>query len=436
MKKTFTTSTPRGATESPASSFFEKKISTVILDIEKVVYRGLGLARLDGRVVFIKNVIPGERVAAKITRSRKNYLEAELIEIIKPSPSRIPTRYSNSLSRSDITASNVQTYIPSIVYEHILYETEVDIKQSQLTEFFSDILRQEDLASFFLPPVGSPLNLNYRNKITLHAGRGSNGEIILGYYGDDNKTIIDIPDCPLARMPINNALTGFRSSPMFRRLRPGNKVVFRWTPDNGVVYGHSQPPLITQLTETFTYGNLKVPYDAFYQVNPEVADLLVKQIVSWFLSSSDEIDNVVDLYCGVGCFGLACAINGAKKVIGIESVNAAIQCARDNAKSLNVIADFYCQTAALGFKNIAEKINLPKTMVIVDPPRSGLEPELTQMLSTTKATYLVYVSCDPATLSRDLKRLIHAGYRIKVARMFDMFPRTFHFETAVLLTSN
>jgi tRNA/tmRNA/rRNA uracil-C5-methylase (TrmA/RlmC/RlmD family) len=169
-------------------------------------------------------------------------------------------------------------------------------------------------------------------------------------------------------------------------------------------------------------------------VNPAVSDALVRTVQAWFAGSPDAPD-LLDLYCGVGVFGLACLKAGGARLTGIESGHAAVAAARHNAQSLGLPADFHCAALGQGRLNLRDWIRDPaRTTCIVDPPRSGLAPDIAAALAASGLARLFYVSCDPATLTRDLAILLRGGYRIARVRLFDMFPRTAHFETLVELT--
>jgi tRNA/tmRNA/rRNA uracil-C5-methylase (TrmA/RlmC/RlmD family) len=318
-----------------------------------------------------------------------------------------------------------------------LYTAEVAVKQRQLEDFLSRIPCARGMPVAYLPPVASPLELHYRNKITLHAARDPRGRTLLGYRADGNRSVLDIPACPLARAPMNAALARFRASPSFSRLEEGASVTFRWTEADGAVHWIGVPAAHAPgLTETTGIGALRVPRGGFFQVNPEVADMLVRQVADWFAINRHATPDLMDLYCGVGVFGLACAQRGARRVLGIESGRDAVRCARENARALNLSAEFRCQSGRQAASTAFGGYDLAHAVVILDPPRSGLEKETCLALARLKPPRLLVVSCDPATLARDLAILIPAGYRITAARLFDLFPRTAHFESAVVLESS
>ena len=418
------------------------------LTIDSIAYRGNGVARYEGLVVFVAGAAPGERVRARVEKLHRNYAEARLLAVQESSPDRIPPccRLSGG------------TRVPGCVYDHLAYAAELALKQRQLEEFLRRLPGGEAIA--FTPPFPSPLDRHYRNKIVLHAQRTSRDKIPrLGYFGDDNRTVIDIPSCPLAREEIDTALAAFRKPGTLRSLHDGETVTFRWTATDGVVVWRGDLPdhalgpgragatvardrpdssaekTHQYLTELAPFGAVHVPADGFYQVNPEVAVELVRQVVAWFISGASPraADDVLDLYCGGGVFAIACAKAGAQQVTGIESGRVAVAAAVENARAHGVQAQFHCRTMTDAVRDGFGGFDLTHATVIVDPPRQGLEPEVAQALATTQPPRIYYISCDPATLTRDLKILLPAGYALREARLFDMFPRTAHFETAVRL---
>ena len=399
------------------------------LTIESIAYRGQGVARHEGLVIFVAGVASGERVRVRLEKIHRNYAEARLLAVQESSPERIPPCCRLSAGMR----------VPGCVYDHLAYPAEVALKQGQLEAFLRRLPGGEAIT--FTPPYPSPLDRHYRNKIVLHAQRTPRDPLPrLGYFGEDNRTIIDIPACPLARAEINTALAAFRKTTDFRHLRHEDEVTFRWTAADGVVHWRGAAPDnalgperagATCLTEQTPFGNIRVPRDGFYQVNPEVAHALVQQVTQWFAAGSAR--DLLDLYCGVGVFALACAKAGAGRVEGIEASRTAVVTALENARAHSVPAIFHCRTMSEARRDNFGNFAMAQATVIVDPPRQGLEPEVAQALASAKPQRILYVSCDPATLTRDLKILLPAGYILREARLFDMFPRTAHFETAVLL---
>ena len=401
---------------------------TVELDIQKNVYGGDGLGRLgDGRVVFVPGAFAGEKVRAEIVEQKKRYVKARLVEVVEASPDRIapgPT-------------------VPGMAYAAISYKGELRLKQDQLENFLWKV------QSTVLPMdvVGAPQPLNYRNKVVYHTERRG-GNWLLGYREEQSHRVTDVTEDPLACPEINRALPDIRAGVMALLTRgakavrdsakAAENVTIRYTPIDGVKWWLGDPPLGMELTEQTCGLHFRVPADGFYQVNPQMADKLVATVRDAYLEGVSEAGHLLDLYCGVGVFGLCClkALGGvalkegvSARLVGIESVREAIACAKRNAEALGVKASFFCERVGGSLGRI--KVG-PHHTVILDPPRGGLEPNVPGWLAKRPAPRLFYVSCDPATLTRDLTALMPT-YRIEKATLFDLFPRTARFETFVQL---
>jgi len=403
---------------------------TLSCTIESLAYGGDGLARVDGRVVFIGETIPGETVRCRVTAVKKNYARAELLKVEVPSPDRI-----EPCCRVSDPADGTVRRVPGCVYDHLGYPAELAAKQHQLQGFLRRLKDAQE--PHVLPALAAPHPLHYRNKIVLHSQRGRVGTA-LGYRLEPSHRVLDIPACPLACEAINRALGELRASPAFRALPPDVDVTLRWTPHDGALWWTS-PPSRTQagpdlLTENSPAGPLAVPRDGFYQVNPSVADELVRTAAAWFADDAGASD-LLDLYCGVGVFGFACMRAGGTRLTGIEAGRAAIAAARQNARALGIPATFLCNALGQSALEVRKHLAEPaRATIIVDPPRDGLDPDITRALVAAAAKRIFYVSCDPATLTRDLAVLTSGGYRLTRARLFDLFPRTAHFETLAELT--
>ncbi len=388
----------------------------VHLEISDLVYPGRGLARLGGCVVFVPGVLPGESVSARITRRKKNYAEAELLEVESPSPDRISP------------ACPLSGRCPGCSYQHLEYGAELMIKQAQ----FSDLLRR--LGRVADPPLRdpapSPQALSYRNKITLHAGPEPEAVPILGYYGFDNRTVIDVAACPLAKEEINRLLAGLRKDRKFMAgLRPGEALLLRWTQAEGALYrrekGKGGKILLRENTRL---GKIAVPLGSFFQVNIPVADRLLKRLAE--IISRLTPAAAIDLYCGSGLFSLAAGKTGVPAVLGIDRDREAVAAARENAARHGIPGlQFEVLSALDGLRFGLDPLNPAETLLILDPPRSGLDKESIALIARSRPASLVYVSCGPDTLARDSRLLTEAGYRIEETGIYDMFPRTPHFES-------
>lgn len=372
------------------------------LTVADVGYGGVGVARTEEGVVFVPGAFAGEVVEVEIAARKRRFAQSRLLHVLEPSPDRIVPETA---------------VVPGMPYAALRYEAEVALKQAQLTALLQRIGRFNALP-FLAPPVASPLYAHYRNKLTLHwDGRR------LGYIGEDNRSVVDVPACPLSAEPINAHLTALRSDrAALRRLRPGQRVFLRHTPHDGVVVGLGRPPQ-GMLTETLGGLTLKVAADAFFQVNLACAELLLAA----FRNGVQGARRVFDLYCGCGLFGLAAAQTGTTALFGLETSASAIASAQANARHFGVTADYRCAPS----ESLPD--NLPSAdLWVVDPPRDGLSTTVRAHLLRTLPPRVAYVSCGPDTLARDLAALAPA-YRVERLQLFDFFPRTAHFETLTLL---
>ena len=414
-------------------------ISTVY--IAKNVYGGDGLGRLgDGRVIFVPGAWAGEQVRAEIVEEKKHFVKAKLVEVVEASPERLRTE--------DVRP---ETVVPGMVYAGLSYKGECVAKESQLREFFDRArLKVETFSTLSTLSTSQPSqpsqpsqHLNYRNKVVYHFAK-QKGKWVIGYRTEPSHEIVDIENDPLARPEINAKLAEIRKAvltllttgpePIRRDTERKGNVTIRWTKKTGVKWWVGDAPKGLVLKETTCGKDFEVPADGFYQVNPEIGEELVKAVVAEYEKGKAVAPDILDLYCGVGVFGLCC---NPPKLTGIESGRQAIDFAKKNAES-----QFHSPTStqSSNFRFYAERVgqNLKRisvnghTTVIVDPPRDGMEPNVPKWLADSKAPRILYVSCDPATLTRDLKTICRS-YDIESVRWFNMFPRTARFETLVVL---
>ncbi len=396
------------------------------LTVTDVVYGGKGLARLEGLVVFVPGTLPGERVKAVLVQKHARFADARLIEVLEASPQRAEPA-------CPLTGS---TRAPSArcagcSYQHANYPEELRIKQNQFVNLLERLGKTDPAVC--LPAVASPQETGYRNKMVLHAAAGD--RVSFGYVAEDNKTVLDVPACPLAMPAINELLGKARADRAFMAgLDPDEPVTFRCTARNGAqcwpaIGGHRGP---TRLTEEAWFGDIVVPYKSFFQVNPAVGNLVTRAAAEMVTAAGCEA--VVDLYGGVGVFALAARKAGVAQAYGVDMDNRAIRAARINAQTLGIDnVEFDTLRAIDGLKKTMPGINPSHTAVIIDPPRRGIEKGLAELLALFKPRLIVYVSCAADTLARDIARLSGFGYKVKSAQLFDMFPRTALFESVAVL---
>ena len=388
--------------------------------IAKNVYGGDGLGRLgDGRVVFVPGAWAGENVRAEIVEERRNYVKARLVEVVEPSPERID---GGSVSE-----------VPGCVYANLSCRGEYAAKEGQLVEFLERA--RLDFGTVQSPAADQEHMLNYRNKVVYHFARRGNGWAI-GYRREPSHDIVDVENDPLAVAEINAKLPEIRKSVLAllttgpaavrREVERKGDVTIRWSEKTGVKWWVGEAPEGVVMRETTCGRTFDVPAGGFYQVNPTVGESLVRSVVAEYGKAKEEIPRLIDLYCGVGVFGLCCA---PKKLLGIESGKKAVEFARRNAQSFGLDGTFVAG-------RVVDRLGKVKCAgdfaVVVDPPRGGMEPGMARRLAQFGASKIYCVSCDPATMTRDLKELCRS-YRIESVRWFNMFPRTARFETLVVL---
>ena len=352
-------------------------------------HEGEGIARVGGKVTFVSNALEGENVLIEITKEHKKYNEAKVIKYLTISPKRVRPicPYYDVCGGCDLM--------------HMSYEDEIEFKEEKvknILEKYADVKIEPEI-------VKSDKRENYRNKITLHKGFDKPG-----YVKINSSEVIDIDECKLASPFINNYL---------QNNNVNEDIVIR-NNDNGEVISSSDKTIIMNI------NNLKYQIDinSFFQVNNYITSKVFEHIIKFI----NEEDVVLDLYSGVGTLSIM-ASTKAKYVYGIEVNEFSYKNALDNI-ILNKVSniEFLCG-------KVEDKIDLIKeniTTIITDPPRSGMDKYTISVIKEKKPKKVIYMSCDPITLARDLK-LMSDIYEIKSITLFDMFPCTKHIESVVIL---
>jgi len=383
------------------------------ITIHDLAFGGEAVGRLeDGRVAFVRGALPGEKVTIRIREEKRSFVRAELEQILTPSPARI------------VPECPLFGACPGCSYLHGTYEAEVAAKQKQFTYFLTrgGLVPEERI----LPPFPSPRRFGNRNRIKLAAGSDAQGVPVLGYRGWDNKTLLPISCCLLANDAINEALA------VYPPPEEDAEVTFRFTEADGVRISREGDPGAGVLHYNLPgFGTFTVAENSFFQTNTEVAAELLRRTVEMLRKTG--CTELLELYCGAGVFSIAAAENiPGLHGFGVELDRAAIRCAQNNAAAHRVgeRCRFAAEDAARYLKRVTRRPgNLKGQTVLVDPPRSGLHPEVIQSIGQSQAEGLIYVSCAPDTLRRDLERLDRAGYAVAESGLLDMFPGTAHFET-------
>ena len=357
----------------------------VELQITDVAFGGKGVARTDGKAVFVPYVIDGESVSASITREHKKFLEAELETIVTASPHRVEPRcpYFGRCG--------------GCVYQHIEYEHQLALKWRQVKETLWRIggLKEPPMRPF----IPSPIEYGYRNRLTVHMRDG-----VIGFFRRESNKLLGIEQCPIAHDEVNAKLTKLRSS----------------NPHDG----------------HYTLRVIDGPR-VFTQANDGVAAAML-DLVDRLLAPAG--GTLIDAYCGAGFFAKRLRAR-FERVIGIDWDHRAIAVARKDANENEtyVAADVETEvSAANGPLQSADYLSRPlgsRRFLIVDPPATGLSKALVETLTEYLPTQLIYVSCNPSTLARDLAAL-KKSFRIDSITPLDMFPQTAEVEVVAELSPN
>jgi 23S rRNA (uracil1939-C5)-methyltransferase len=377
-------------------------------------------------VVFVPRVLPGEFVRVGITKKKKRYWEAEPIEIIERSHERVQPLCS------------LFGLCPGCRYQHVSYDEELRIKDKQLSSFFERQVRAQ--VAKRISPIASPAPYRYRNRLSLHAA--DNRGTVLGYMAEDNETVLDVSTCPLGHEAIDKALNERRTDSLWTNsLNRGQEVLFRYTELDGVHvvrrYRLSRDfsrdtDLPIWITEQTILGPIRAPLTGFFQVNLEITNALLRRVSHLIAEIAPR--TVVDLYSGVGLFAFVARKAGVERVFGVDTNGEAIEAARYNTAALGLEPIAFVTGSAANFpRQVSVGAEALSTLWIVDPPRRGLDPKVISLALETRPAHILYVSCAPDTLARDAVALISGGYSVDSVQLFDMFPRTPHFESVTHL---
>lgn len=385
------------------------------LTIDSLTNLGMGVGRVDGWVVMLPFVIPGERVKARVFRNFQNYSDADLVEVLEASPDRVEAMCP------------LFTRCGGCQYQHIRYERQLQEKTKQVEELMRKLGGIDfpvDLAH------GSPKIYQYRSKITPHYNRPDrDGSQPVGFlqYGRRNE-IIDVTQCPIATEAINLALPDARAEARRaggkKRRQRGGTLLMR-----DVLEGVVNDP---QAIVSERVGELTFQFKAgeFFQNNPFILPEMVEHVAAE--ASAEGARYLVDAYCGVGLFALSTA-QSFDQVAGVEISEPAVRWAQANCRISGIHnARFVIGKAEAIFNGL--KFPAEETALVIDPPRKGCDEGFRQQLLQFRPQRIVYVSCDPATQARDLKEFIEGGYRITRIQPFDLFPHTRHIENVVSLS--
>jgi len=368
--------------------------------------------------VMVAFALPGELVRARIFRNHANYSEADLAEVIKPSPHRVQPRCP------------LFGACGGCQYQNLRYEEQLEWKRRQVAELLGHMA---GISFDVLPVIGSPRPFGYRSKITPHYNAPRPGrELSIGFLRQGTRfDIVDVPRCEIATAPINEALGAAREEVRRRAAaEPPERGATLLLRDAGgrVTLSHEE-----RITEDVPLGDrtLRLSFLArdFFQNNPFILPAFAGYVRDQARSCGARF--LVDAYCGSGLFALACA-GAFERVVGVEVSESSVAFARENAAS-NAIpnASFTAGDASAIFSGL--DFGGADTAVVIDPPRRGCDEGFLRQLFQFRPKGVVYVSCDPATQMRDLKGFLAEGYGVRAVQPFDLFPQTRHLECVVTL---
>lgn len=432
---------------------------TVELDLDGIAQGGDGVGRWEGRVVFAAGGIPGERVRVELRERRESFARGAVSEVLRPSPDRVPPRIPGA------------DHVP---WQHIAYQAQLRFRRTILAEQLAKLAGLPDAPVADTAPASPPWA--YRNSARLHC-RG----LQLGYHGADSRTIHEIEGDPLllpaldaAIPPLRRALRDVGGAPgplevvlrasethgylVAALLGPGaahdseaRRLAGRWgalCPSlAGVVVGaedapsddgrqtaderraERRPPLVVgegSLVEEHAGVSFELRPTTFFQVNLASAEVLLRLVREGLPGSGGRL---LDVYCGAGTFALPLA-RSAAEVVGVEEYGGAVADGRASAAAGGVANVRFLEGRA---EEVLARLDGPFDAAVLDPPRRGCHPRAIEALVRLAPARLVYVSCHPGTLARDLRLLAGGGYRLLRSTPVDLFPQTAHVESVSVL---
>ncbi|NFA12180.1 23S rRNA (uracil(1939)-C(5))-methyltransferase RlmD [Clostridium botulinum] len=439
--------------------------------IEETEFPGTGVAQKDGVPVYIKGTVPGQKVLAKVTKKRREYAQAKLLEIIE----NIDYAIENKCPHFGQCGGCSTQYIP--------YEKQLQIKEEQLLKLF----KSKEIKGFdFLGVEKSPEEYEYRNKMEFTFGdMEKGGDLTLGMHVKNrNFSIVTVDNCEIVDRDFRNILTtvvnyfnekrlpkyrvmsheGFLRNLVIRKAKNTGEILINIVTTSQMEFDFKEivdmllkveckgeiKGILHTINDTLSdvvqvdkleilYGRdyiieellglkFKIAPEAFFQTNSKGAEKLYSIVKDFLGDASSKV--VFDLYCGTGTIGQIVAPK-AKKVIGVELIEEAVKAANENAK-LNGLNN--CEFIAGDVAKVIKDVKQKPDIIILDPPRPGVHPVALEYVVKFEPKEIIYVSCNPKTLVDDLKYLIDNGYKIEKVKGMDMFPHTPHVETVAKLS--
>ncbi len=393
------------------------------VEIVKFDNLGRGICYVNNKIMFVPKSVPGDIVKVKIVKDSSKYYEGKIESIITPSKKRIEESCPFYFNCGGCDLMHISK---SDRLDYLLLRVNDILKSNKIDYEVKDIIKSEN-------------SYNYRNKITLKINNKK-----IGLYENDTHDLIEIDKCLIVNDNINSIIKDIH------KLNINNgEIIIRSNYKNElliIIYSEDKVDNINYLVDNYLiagivlnnkciYGEnffldrvnnyvFKVSYDSFFQVNPYICSLLFKLIDEY----TKDRNNVLDLYCGVGTLSIVASEN-AKNVLGVEIVENAIKDSEFNAMLNNKNnVSFVCEDA----KKVIDKITSSFDTIIFDPPRGGVDKSIIDKVKEVKIERIIYVSCNPSSLGRDLS-LLTDTYNMENIKLLDMFPNTHHIETICIL---
>jgi tRNA/tmRNA/rRNA uracil-C5-methylase (TrmA/RlmC/RlmD family) len=399
------------------------------VEIERILPGGMGLAHAEGRTLLVALAAPGDRVRVRVERKRGSLAFASILEVIEPSTVRVepPCPYFGRCGGCD--------------FQQLTYEAQLQSKVEIIRDCLRRIAQVEPPAD--LPITPAPNIWRYRSRAQWqHDAVRSR----LGYFERGSHRVCDVVECPVVIPPLQEKLSSLREAMRADALPEDAQEFQAAAGDAGVALW---PPLDEDADERENVriiGGERYRFDAtcFFQINHDLLEPLIRHAtdIDGTIDATDtdaaetsKGDTALDLYCGVGLFTLPLA-RRFKRVVGVEAHPAACRFARLNLAEAG-LTNASIETSPVGqwlTHFAARQTPPPLYFLLLDPPRAGAEPEALQAILRLRPRRISYVSCDPATLARDLRQLLQHRYQINSIQAFDLFPQTHHVETVVRLT--
>jgi len=405
--------------------------STCELTLSSHAYGGESFGRLaDGRAVFVPFSLPGETVRVQLTEEKRGYARAELVEVLSPSPHRVIPRCPHF------------TQCGGCHYQHMDYASQLLAKQEILRDQLQRNAGIQDVP--LRPIVPSPQAWNYRNHLQFHL----TPEGKLGFSAARSNQVVAVGECHLPEPPLDTIWPQLDIEPVAGLERLGLRLGAG--EDVQLILESSDPQPLDFLVEDLPLSAVHlgpggclvlagserlvmevlgrpfyVSASSFFQVNTFMAAAMVEHVLGNIELNPGAV--VLDVYCGVGLFSAFLAPL-AGRLVGIEDSASACEDFAINLEEFDHV-ELYAATA----EETLSSLDFQSDLILLDPPRSGLERGAMQGLLRQRARCLVYASCDPSTLGRDIRRLIQAGYRLQSITPFDLFPQTYHIESISFL---